>query len=286
MEQENQLRQGETRSDVPPVTAVAISIGGRSLSLLAREGTLDETIIAEVQQTYRIEELVAQCSSKPSVTIYDIGAHIGTFSAIMASLLPQAIVHAFEPAPENFAMLERNVRHLGLADRVRPRLAGLGARRGFVLTDAIHRSPDTRNTGGHSALGLQLVDAATSHGRPMAEMLVLGELLDNEERVDVLKIDCEGAEFEILYGLTPAQLAKIGFMLGEIHSCDGFAGSSTNGRAWNGTTLKAFLTEHLLTVTSSHHIDTDTAVLETFHATRHVPAQSGLGRLRRFFGGG
>jgi FkbM family methyltransferase len=245
---------------------------------LARKGTLDQTIIAEVQATYRLHELVTHYRSKPSVTIYDIGAHIGTFSTIMAALLPQAVVHAFEPAPENFAMIQRNVRHLGLVGRVRPRLAGVGARKGVFLTDALHRSPDTTNTGGHSALGLQLVDAAAHRGQSVAEMVTLNELLDGEERVDIMKIDCEGSEFEILYGLTPEQFARIDTMLGEIHSCVGFAGSVTNGRRWHGAELKAYLAEQFAAVTISHQIDTDTAVLETFHATRHRPREGGLTR--------
>jgi FkbM family methyltransferase len=270
-------------SDVP-VKTVSFQAGGRSLSLLAREGTLDEAIIAEVQATYGIDDLVARCRSKPSVTIYDIGAHIGTFSAIMAALLPQAEVRAFEPAPENFAMLERNLQHLGVAGRVRATLAGVGGRKGFFSTDAIHRSPDTRNTGGHSVTGLPIVDAPPGGGPVFAEMVTLGELLEAETRVDVLKIDCEGSEFEILYGLTPAQIARIDVMLGEIHSCVGFAGTTTNGREWNGPALKTFLAEQYAAVTSSHRIDTDTAVLETFHATRHDPRDRGVRRLLRLFG--
>lgn len=117
-------------------------------------------------------------------------------------------------------------------------------------------------------------------------MVVLNELLDAEARVDILKIDCEGSEFESLYGLTPAQFEKIDLMLGEIHSCVGFTGTFTNGREWNGSTLKTFLGEQFASVTSSHQIDSDTAVLETFHATRRQPAEPGFGRFLRFFRGG
>lgn len=47
---------------------------------------------------------------KPGMTVLDIGANIGYFSAIAAGLTgKQGSVHAFEPVPECFARLQRNL---------------------------------------------------------------------------------------------------------------------------------------------------------------------------------
>jgi len=47
---------------------------------------------------------------KPSSTFIDIGANIGVFTIYAAAKCPDAIVHAFEPAPHNVARLLENVR--------------------------------------------------------------------------------------------------------------------------------------------------------------------------------
>ncbi len=41
--------------------------------------------------------------------IYDVGAEIGAFSLFAAKRWPQANIFAFEPDPENFKLLQRNV---------------------------------------------------------------------------------------------------------------------------------------------------------------------------------
>lgn len=248
-------------------------VAGTSLAMLVRPGTLDEAILLEVARTYPIRELIDRFRSQRAVTIFDVGAHIGAFSVTIARLLPQAIVHAFEPAPENFDVLQQNIRQAGMERRVLATHAGIsGGRRGFFAADDIGRSPDLRNTGGHSVMGAQVHDRALPDGRTSVELIDLGSLLDHETRVDVLKIDCEGSEFDILYSLTSEQLAKIDSMVGEIHSCHGFASSATNGMAWNAEALKGYLGRRFSSVRSDHRTETDTATLETFYATNLRPS--------------
>lgn len=160
----------------------------------------------------------------------------------------------------------RNIRHAGLERSVHAHRVGISGRSGFVALEDIGLSPDRRNTGGHSVLGPQASDVPPD-GRAFVELVPLGALLDRETRVDLLKIDCEGAEFDILYNLTPAQLAKIDSMVGEIHSCSGFVGTQTAGLEWNASALTQFLARRYATVETNHRMVTDSAVLETFHAT-------------------
>jgi FkbM family methyltransferase len=57
-------------------------------------------------------DLVALFKSalKPGMTVLDVGANIGYFSAIAAGLVgSEGSVHAFEPTPECFARLQRNL---------------------------------------------------------------------------------------------------------------------------------------------------------------------------------
>ena len=264
--------------------AMSVDVGGTSISLLVRDGTFDADIVHEVVRTYQIPSLVKELRRNPTVSIFDVGAHIGAFSAIIATLLPRAIVHAFEPAPDNFAVLQANIRHAGLEQRVWATHAAIGSKPGFFALGDIGRSPDTRNTGGHSVTGAQVSDSLPSDGRASVEMIPLGALLDKHGHVDLAKIDCEGSEFEILYSLTPEQLARIDAMVGEIHSCVGFAGTATNGMEWNASGLVKYLGRRFETITVDHRIETDTAILETFHASNMRPAGGVLQLLRRVTG--
>lgn len=246
---------------------VPVSVAGTSLSLLVRADTIDDSVVREVVKTYRIADLAKRFTSQPSVTIVDIGGHIGSFSVIMATLLPQAVVHVFEPVAANFDVLQQNIRHAGLERAIHATNAGIGGKRGFMALDDIAMSPDRRNTGGHTVMGPQVSDTPPADGRAFVELLPVGELLDRMARIDILKIDCEGAEFEILYSLTPHQLGKIDTMLGEIHNCYGFAGTRTAGHEWNAPTLKQYLGQHFTAITTDHRLESESAVLETFYAT-------------------
>jgi FkbM family methyltransferase len=252
---------------VQELTPVSVTAAGTPVTLLVRPATIDDYVVREVVKTYRIADLVERFRSQPSVAIVDIGGHIGSFSVIMATLLPQARIQVFEPVPENFQVLQENIRHAGVQGSVVATNAGIAGQHGFMALEDISRSPDARNTGGHTVMGPQVTGTRPADGRPFVELLPIGELLDREARVDILKIDCEGAEFDILYSLTPQQLEKIDTMLGEIHSCDGFAGTTTAGHEWNGSTLKRYLGQRFGAITTDHRLETPSALLETFYAS-------------------
>ena len=59
-------------------------------------------------------------------TIIDAGANEGQFAVAVAKLFPEATVYSFEPDPDTFTRLVRNVRAFS---RVRPHLLALGDKR-------------------------------------------------------------------------------------------------------------------------------------------------------------
>ena len=63
-------------------------------------------------------------------TVVDVGAHIGSFSVLAASLWPSAKIVAFEPDNENFALLRENTARYGVVASVS--LVGTGAGREAV----------------------------------------------------------------------------------------------------------------------------------------------------------
>jgi len=65
-----------------------------------------------------LQETVARFV-EPGMTVFDVGANIGFFAVAVAKLVgPEGKVVSFEPGPEAFARLERNVEINGLGARV------------------------------------------------------------------------------------------------------------------------------------------------------------------------
>lgn len=148
-------------------------------------------------------------------TVLDIGANIGTSSVYFARIFPNAQIYAFEPMPENFELLRMNSAG---EPRIHPVNCALGASDGEV---EILASDSATNFGGFS-LHAAGSDASKKQRVPMrnaqAQMDALGIT-----SVDVIKIDTEGAEWEILTALSPELLGAAKLIMGELHGNRDFA---------------------------------------------------------------
>jgi FkbM family methyltransferase len=132
--------------------------------------------------------------------IVDIGANSGLFALRIKQLCPSAQIYCYEPYPPNFEQL-RNTIALNKLDSVTPIQKAVGARRGSAKL-FIHK----RNIGGHSFYAAE----ASSDNYVDVEVIDLASVLDGlQHDIDLLKIDCEGAEFDILMNLTTAAAKKI-----------------------------------------------------------------------------
>ncbi len=119
--------------------------------------------------------------------VLDIGAHIGAYALRYSRIVgPEGRVIAFEPEPSNRRMLDMNVRLNG-AQNIEVRSEALGD---FTGTGSLKMS---LYSGSHSL-------ARSPH--QVGEMRVSVTKLDDLRlpRLDLLKIDAEGWEFNILKG--------------------------------------------------------------------------------------
>ena len=132
--------------------------------------------------------------------IVDIGANSGLFALRLKQLYPSAKIACYEPFPPNFAQLENTIA-VNRLHEVTPLQKAVGARPGHAKL-FIHK----RNMGGHSfyageALNTDHVDV---------EVIDLPSILsDLRQDVDLLKLDCEGAEFDILMNLAASDARQI-----------------------------------------------------------------------------
>ncbi|GAC1336888.1 MAG: hypothetical protein NVSMB18_00860 [Acetobacteraceae bacterium] len=128
---------------------------------------------------------------RPGMSMVDLGANIGFFSMLAASLVgPTGAVLAVEPNLANVRMLEASRRANGF-DQVTIAACALGTRPGILALNTAFSNGMTGPVG--SALAEVLA-------APIVPCLPLAALLAPDRRVDVIKIDVEGAEYAALAG--------------------------------------------------------------------------------------
>jgi len=139
----------------------------------------------------------------PDPVVVDAGANIGLFSIWLWCRYPRAVIHCFEPEPENFELLCRNVEHFnGLCHRV-----ALGSRAGTASLYVSRFSAD------HS-----LIPSRAAHHVTTVPCVRLADYIEENhmERVDLLKLDVEGSELDVLKGLDQ-KLERVDRVIGECH---------------------------------------------------------------------
>ena len=131
---------------------------------------------------------------RPGMTFVDVGAHVGLLTLAGARAVgPAGKVLAVEPVPLSFELLNRAIVLNGMAGLVETKCAAIGATRE-------QRKLFIGNVLGHSSLiKTQSLDTETS-SEIEVEVLPLDELVQANDRVDLIKIDVEGAELLVLQG--------------------------------------------------------------------------------------
>lgn len=188
-----------------------INIGLKNgLQFIVRAKTMDKSILKEVWITKIYDKYGIRVEKGD--TVIDIGAQIGFFSIYAAELSQTGNVYAFEPFIENFQMLE-NHKKINKKDNLFVYNVGVSDKEG---AQTLYLSPDN-NTGGHS-LYLKKND---SNKKIEIQTIRLNDFCEKEQllKIDFLKLDCEGAEFDILKS-NEAILAKVDKIIMECHPYD------------------------------------------------------------------
>jgi FkbM family methyltransferase len=149
-----------------------------------------------VNEEYKIE-------IQPKV-IFDLGSNVGGALLYFSLKYPEAKIFGFEPDPVNFERLQKNIISLPNVKIFNMAVAGEnGVRNFFVYPDKGISSSLTQRIEGQ-----QPVSVITKN----LDSLIIDLKL---EKIDLLKIDVEGAEYEIFSSLK--QKTKIGAIIGELH---------------------------------------------------------------------
>ena len=142
--------------------------------------------------------------------VVDVGANVGMFSIRMSEITRRVI--AYEPFPENFAWLERNV---GTRSNVTPICKAVAGKPGILrlylpINDALSGVYSSfQEMGGLMSKSFEKVPAIT------LDQLFAEHAID---RCDLLKIDVEGQEYDILYATSDTSFERIHRIHGEYHN--------------------------------------------------------------------
>jgi FkbM family methyltransferase len=190
---------------------VAISGDGLKLSLLPRSG----------ESFTFYENLIQRCYFKKGITlepgsiVVDIGANIGTFTVLAASIVgPRGHVIAFEPVTKTFERLKRNVVLNGLGN-VNCQNAAIYSREGTITLQVCKKSALAKTQKPN--------DRGADYLKETASCLTLDRVFKDFkiDRINLLKVDCEGSEHGIFETLSPGAAARIDQISMEVHAFEG-----------------------------------------------------------------
>lgn len=182
--------------------------GGVEYNVLGRLLGGDHRILREVllDETYR--PLLELLPAEP-VRLLEIGAHIGVFTIWLHRQHGISEAFCFEPDSDSFALCQFNLGRDGSGNfRLHRQAIGGTTRESEIWVDqAAHAKSSLLRKGGSSASQQSKV-----------QVISLSEWLEQVEGdFDVLKMDCEGSEWEILDAM-PAAFARFSIIIAEIHS--------------------------------------------------------------------
>ncbi|MCR4276204.1 MAG: FkbM family methyltransferase [Candidatus Parcubacteria bacterium] len=172
-----------------------LSIDGQTVPFFVRDGT-DISALREIfaDGEYLFDEL----SRVSPRHIADIGAHIGTSVLFLRSRYPDAVITAYEPDPENFQLLAKNVGALPKVECVNAAVAGRAGTISFYP-----------NAGGSTRASI--IPMKDSRGEIQVSSILLDDVISRG--IDMIKFDIEGAENEMFAAATMI----VGLSIGEVH---------------------------------------------------------------------
>ncbi|WP_165758872.1 FkbM family methyltransferase [Niastella yeongjuensis] len=169
-----------------------------------------------VTDFYDIDNLVKKLPAKP--LIIDIGANAGYFNMILFSKVKDATVYAYEPIPVNYELFKKNISiNPGLEKQIHlfnKAVTGTPTESVELFMEhsadnsviaSIYSDFDQQNKYSLKVPGISLEEIINGNGF---------------SHIDLLKVDCEGSEYPIIYETPAAAWSKVDRLTIEVHNLD------------------------------------------------------------------
>ena len=149
----------------------------------------------------------------------DIGANCGLASLILGKQNPKSKIYSFEPDIQVFNVFKKNVELNNLSNII---LSNKAVSKEGIKEITLYKSPLC--SGGNTTCSTYNDIQNHFHNFKIESYTVKSISLDeiikenNINEIELLKIDCEGAEYEILYNSEIFQKGIVKNMVGEFHN--------------------------------------------------------------------
>lgn len=161
---------------------------------------IGETCLTEDYQKYK------EWKIKKGDIVFDVGAHIGSFSIYAAN--KGAKVYAFEPDKKNYQNLLKNIKLNNAHSQIIPFNFGI-----YSSDGKLSFYTSLANPAGNSTIS----DANKKEKKIQVKKLSTIFKMIDVKKIDLLKMDIEGSEYEIFEKLTDSEFNKIEKIVGEYH---------------------------------------------------------------------
>jgi FkbM family methyltransferase len=148
--------------------------------------------------------------------VIDVGGYIGETALFFAQRGARR-VFCVEPSPDNLRLLEQNISQSSFKDKIVIIRAAILDKDGnveFYMDNQKYPCHHVANS--HEFMKIQTRDASTCNVQAMSFQSLL-EYTGLEE-VDVVKLDCEGSEYDILLGTPDSVLKRVRKYIIEYHN--------------------------------------------------------------------
>ena len=150
---------------------------------------------------------------KKNDLIIDVGGHVGYFTIYAAKKAKNGKIITFEPSKESFNVLKNNLKINNIQNVIIENV-GVGAKSGTAIlnVDVTHD------------IGNSIFFSSKNSEKEDIQITTIPEIVKKYkiESIDLLKLDCEGAEFEIILNLPSTILNTIKKISMEIHEIENF----------------------------------------------------------------
>lgn len=181
------------------------------VNITIRQNLWDARIVREM---FFERPYIRHVALPPSPTVVDIGGYIGDFSIYAAKYLGAKRVVVYEPTAENFEILDRNIRSNGFGDRI------------IAVNKAVSGSSEVTLNVEHKDGDEIHVSAYLYRGAEQRRVpsVTLADVFETHrlDAVDLLKVDCEGGEYDIFPAAPDHLYSRIRNIAFEYHRIEGF----------------------------------------------------------------
>jgi len=169
-----------------------------------------------VADSYHLDRLPWMASSEPALSVLDVGAQVGAFAVAIARRYPGAKIACYEPSPTSAAYLRANITANHLDQRVEAHQAAVASESGSV-----HLYSDGDASGQATTVDPALGSGGGSQTVTVCQAVAFETAVRIAGNVDLVKLDCEGAEYDIVLNSDPLCWQYVSCVLLEYHPVAG-----------------------------------------------------------------